>query len=219
VIAQAAAVPAIVAQAAQIAARAQQGIVGFRLHRAFDVHAGPFHRHDDMEFAGVYEDGRLIKVRILHQQIGGQETDDATKSKTEHGYEHPGPNDVFARPYDERHLNDYADDLLPDGTIRFRALVRDPAHGDGTFSVDAAGNVLTVHYTPCVMPPYAHAGTVDQRLAEVLPGYWTLTLEQHHYTGRYFVFSGEATATIDQSRFVRFSDEAAALQALNDGRI
>lgn len=218
-IAFAAAVPALVTLAAERTQRFERGIVGFRMHRVFDVHAGPYHRHDDMLFAGVYEDGRLVKVRILQQQVGGKETDAQTKAQTAASYEHPAPLDVFARPFDPAHLGEYAYDLADARTVRFRALVRDAAHGDGTFAVDPDGDVVSVQYSPVVMPRYARSGTVTDHRAQVLPAYWTTVSETHHYGGRYAIFSGGADVTIEQSGFVRFATEAEAFAALDAGRI
>lgn len=218
-IAFAAAVPALVALAAERTQRFERGIVGFRLHRVFDVHAGPYRRHDDMELAGVYEDGRLVHVRVLHQQVGGRETDAQTKAQTAASYEHPSPLDVFARPYDPAHLAEYSYEPAGADTVRFRALAQDAAHGDGTFTVDAAGDVVSVQYSPVVMPRYARSGTVTDERAEVLPGYWAATKETHHYGGRYAIFAGGADVTIEQSRFVRFASEAQAIAALDAGSI
>lgn len=218
-IAFAAAVPALVALAAERTQRFERGIIGFRLHRVFDVHAGPYHRHDDLEFAGVYEDGRLVKVRILHQQVGGKETDAQTKAQAAAAYEHPAPLDVFARPFDPAHLSEYSYEAAEARTFRFRALVRDAAHGDGTFTLDGDGNVVGVQYSPAVMPRYARSGTVTEERAEVLPSYWTTVKETHHYGGRYAIFSGGADVTIEQSRFVRFATEAQAFAALDAGQI
>lgn len=213
------AVPALVALAAERTARFERGIVAFRLHRVFDVHAGPQNRHDDMEFAGVYEDGRLIKVRILHEQIGGRETDEATKARTAQQWEHPAPQDVFARPFDPKHLTEYSYDPPAGNTVRFHALVRDSSHGDGTFTVNAQGDVVAVHYTPCALPKYATSGSIDLQRAEVLPEYWTTTSELYQYRGRYFIFSGGATAKLEWSRFTRFATVAEALQSLEAGRM
>lgn len=218
-IASPAPIPAIVVQAAQQTQRLERGIVGFRLRRVFDVHAGPYHRHDDMELAEVSEDGRVLKVRILYQKVGGRETDAGTKAQTEQGYEHPGPHDVFARPFDLDHTAQYTYDPPQTNAVTFHAIVRDAAHGDGTFSVDAQDNVVSVQYSPAVLPPYTNAGTIDQERSSVLPDYWALTQEVHHYRGRYLIFGGGATVTITQTHFTRFPTASAALSALDAGQI
>jgi hypothetical protein len=215
----AAALPAIVTQAAQRTQLSEKGVVGVRVHRLFDVHAGPYSRHDDMQFAAVYQDGVLIRMRITYQRVGGKDTDAATKSQTQQKYEHPAPGDVFDRPYDARYVNDYDYDLADPHTVRFRAKVRDAGHGDGTFTVDGDANVVSVQYSPCTMPQYAKSGTVTDQRAQVLPKYWALTQEVQEYHGRYAIFSGGATATITQGPFIRFPDVATAVAALEAGRI
>jgi hypothetical protein len=215
----AAAVPAIVTQAAQRTQLTERGVVGWRVHRLFDVHAGPYSRHDDMLFAAVYQDGTLVKMHIIYQKVGGKETDAATKAQTEQKYEHPAPGDVFSRPYDPRYLNDYTYQIVDAHTVKFTTGVHTAAYGDGTFTVDNDANVVSVRYTPAVLPPHATSGTVTDQRAAVLPNYWAVTQEVQQYSGRYAIFGGGGTATITQSNFTRFTDLAAATEALNAGRI
>jgi hypothetical protein len=213
------ALPAIVTQAARRTQLSERGVVGVRVHRVFDVHAGPYSRHDDMEFAAVYQDGVLLKMRIIYQRTGGKDTDSRTKAETEQKYEHPAPGDVFDRPYDTRFLNDYDYEVVDAHTVRFKTKIRDAGHGDGTFTVDNAFNVVSVQYTPAAMPKYAKSGTVTGQRSEVLPQYWSTTREVQEYRGRYAIFSGGATATITQGPFTRFPNAAAATAALDAGRI
>lgn len=218
-IALAAAVPAIVMSAAERTQQTERGVVAYRVHRVFDVHAGPYKRHDDLEFAGVYENGRLVKVRIISQQVGGKDADDRTKAQTAAKYENPAPTDVFRRPYDPRFLADYTYEVADARTVRFKALVRDAAHGDGTFTVDPAGNVLHVQYAPAALPQYSKSGTVEDQRAEVLPGYWATPRETQQYSGRYAIFGGGANVVITESAFQRFDALPAALAALNEGHL
>jgi hypothetical protein len=211
--------PAIVTQAAQRTQLSERGVVGVRVHRLFDVHAGPYSRHDDMVFAAVYEDGVLVRMRVIYQREGGKETDAAAKARTQQKYEHPAPGDVFDRPYDPRYLNDYDYEVVDAHTVRFKTKVRDAGHGDGTFTVDAAANVVSVQYAPAALPKYSKSGTVTDERAQVLPQYWSLTKEVQEYRGRYAIFSGGATATITQGPFTRFANLAAATAALDAGRI
>jgi hypothetical protein len=215
----AAAVPAVVTLAAERTQRTERGVIGFRVHRVFDVHAGPYSRHDDLEFSGVYEDGKLVKVRILRQQTGGRDDDEKTKAQTAEKYEHPAPTDVFRRPYDPRYLSDYTYETVDARTVRFKSPIRDTAHGDGTFTVDADGNVVSVQYAPAALPQYTRSGTVVDERAQVLPGFWAMTREVHQYRGRYAIFGGGATVTITQSGFTRFPTLAEGLTALSTGRI
>lgn len=215
----AAAVPAIVTQAAERTQTAERGIVGTRVRRVFDVHAGPYSRHDEMEFAAVYQDGQLIKMHIIYQRVGGKETDAATKADTERKYLHPAPGDLFERPYDPRHAGDYTFEVAGPQTVRFKTLVRDAGHGDGTFTVDGAYNVVSVQYAPAAMPQHATSGTVTDQREQVLPGYWAVTREVQQYSGRYAIFGGGATATITQGSFTRYPSAEAAATALQSGQI
>jgi hypothetical protein len=213
------AVPAIVTQAAQRTQATERGVVGYRTHRVLDVHAGPYSRHDDMVFAAVYENGVLVKMRIVYQKIGGKETDAATKAQTENKYEHPAPGDVFSRPYDSKFFNDYSYQTVDAHTVRFTTNVHKAGYGDGTFTVDNDGNVVSLEYAPAVLPQHANSGTVKDQFAQVLPNYWALTQEVQQYSGRYFLFGGGGTATITNSAFTRFADTASATAALDAGRI
>jgi hypothetical protein len=207
--------PAIVTQAAQRTQTTERGVVTVRVHRVFDVHAGPYSRHDDMVFSAAYQDGTLVKMHIISQQVGGKDTDAATKAETERKYEHPAPGDVFQRPYDPRHLSEYTYEVAGPQTVRFKTLVRDAGHGDGTFTVDSNYNVVSVQYSPAALPQHASSGTVTDTREQVLPGYWAVTREVQEYRGHYAIFGGGATATITQSGFTKYPNVAAAIAALN----
>jgi hypothetical protein len=215
----AAAAPAIVMQAAQQTQRTERGVVGLRVHRVFDVHAGPYHRHDDLQFAAVEENGAIVKVRILTQSTGGKETDANTKAQTANRYEHPAYGDLLERPFDPRYVKDYSYEVADARTVRFKSLVRDAAHGDGTFTLDSDDNVTTYQYAPNVYPQYTTGGTVTDQRAQVLPNYWALTQELYQYKGHYAIFGGGATATITYGNYVHFESVSSALSALDAGRI
>ena len=219
VLASAAAVPALVSQAAQQTQKTERGVVGYRVHRVFDVHAGPYHRHDDMVFAAVYEDGRLVKMHIVHQSVNGKETDEKTQAQTEQKYEHPAPGDLFERPFDPRYVPDYTYQMSGAREVQFKASVRDAGHGDGTFAVDGSGNVTSVQYTPTAFPPYTSSGTVTDQRGSVLPDYWATTREDQQFRGHYAVFGGGASVEITQTGFTRFGSLQEGLSALAAGHI
>lgn len=213
-IALAAAVPAIVAQAAERTRVTERGVVAVRVHRIFDVHAGPSNRHDDMVFAAVYQDGVLVKMHVISQKIGGKDTDANAKAEIEQKYEHPAPTDVFKRPYDPKFLSDYTYEVVDANTIRFKGLVRDAAHGDGTFTVDRNADVVSVRYTPAALPQYSTKGTVTDQRAAVLSDYWATTNEVQQYSGHYLMFGGGASATLTFSEFQRYPTVAGAVSAI-----
>lgn len=209
--------PAIV-RIAQRAASQERGVVLYRLHRVFDVHAGPSRRHDDLELAVVAQDAHVVKVRVLHAVSGGKPLDEAAKAQIEHQYEQPKASDVFHRPFDPAYLNEYTYQALDEKTYRFTSVLRDGSHGDGTFSLDGEENVVRYQYTPNVLPQYAKSGSVTNERAAVLPGLWHLTREAHEYAGRYFIFSGGATAVITYDSFETYRDVPSALSALAGDR-
>lgn len=206
--------PAIV-QIAQRAQSQEKGVVVlYHLHRVFDVQAGPRHRHEDLELAVVSEATHTIKVRVLRSTVDGKASDETATRKIEDQYEHPNPGDVFHRPFDAQYLSEYSYKALDANTYRFTGLVRDSAHGDGTFSLDAAGNVVSYRYTPNALPKYSTSGTVQNDRAQVLPGIWQLTREAHQYSGQYAFVKGGATAVITYDSYVHYPDVASAEAAL-----
>lgn len=210
--------PAIVRIAEQTR-RSERGIVGYRLHRVFDVHAGPFGRHDEFELAVISVDGKTDSVRVLRYTIGGRQADDKARAALKSQYEHPNPQDLFARPFDSAYLAEYRFEQIDPRTFRFVPFTRDSRHGEGRFSVDADGNVVSMTYTPGVMPQHASSGSITIARAQVLPKYWMQTRETHEYRGRYAIFSGSATVSIEASGFTSFADVASARAALDAGRI
>jgi hypothetical protein len=209
-----AAAPPAVVQIAERFSHQERGVVGYRLHRVFDVHAGPMHRHDELDLAVVSQDGQTIKVRVLRAMSNGKEADDAGKAQLENQYEHPNPDDVFHRPFDPQYLSEYSYEAVDALTYRFTSTMRDGSHGDGTFSTDSAGDVVKYQYTPKVLPRYTTSGTVTYERAQVLPGYWFMTSENHEYRGHYAIFGGGATADITYDSFKRYPDAATAISAL-----
>jgi hypothetical protein len=206
--------PAII-QIAQRVQSQERGAVVFRLRRIFDVHAGPMHRHDEMEL-GIASDGpRVVKVRVIRALTGGKAADARGIAQLEQQYEHPAPLDVFHRPFDVQYTGEYAYEAVDAHTYRFKGELRDGSHGDGTFSLDDAGNVIKYQYTPAVMPRYANSGTVIDERSQVLPNFWAVTGETQQYSGHYAIFGGGATVSIQYDSFRRYPDVNAAVAALD----
>lgn len=210
-----AATPPPVMEIAQRVTRQEQGIVLYRLHRVFDVHAGPMHRHDDLQLAVVSQDNHVVKVRVLQAMTGGKTLDEAQRRQLEDKYEHPNPADVFHRPFDPAYLDEYTYQSVDTKTYRFSSAVHDSSHGEGTFSLDDDGNVVKYQYTPNVMPQYASSGTVTDERTQVVPGLWQLTHEVWEFRGHYAIFGGGATAVITNDSFERYADLASAEAALD----
>jgi hypothetical protein len=206
--------PAAVVQIAQRVAGQERGTVVYRLHRVFDVHAGPMHRHDDYVLAIAADGNQTIKVRVIRATIGGKTADAATISKIEDQWERPKPADVFHRPFDPRYLSEYTYDQVNPQTYRFSSSIHDAAHGTGTFTVDGTGNVVKYQYTPNVLPQYSSSATISDTRAQVLPAYWGVTSETQQYSGHYAIFGGGATTVLTYDAFARYPDATAAIAAL-----
>ncbi len=201
-----AAPPQIVSKIVQQFRRTGNGIVVCRYHRLFNVHAGPGGQTQDFTLDGIYEDGALVKVRMLRFVVDGRGASASQIQTTVQAYEHPKPGDVFEAPWRPAFENDYRDGVANRDTIMFTALKLSYGHGNGTFTYNAAHDVTSYRYSPTVMPQHATRGVVSGRLAEVLPGYWAMTQENQTYSGSYSVFAGHATVQITQSRFRRFGE-------------
>lgn len=191
-----------------------RGVVAFRMRRIFDVHAGFQRRHEELTLEGVYKDGVVAKVIVSSYTIDGKPASAADRSTVEQAWEHPQPGNVFARPYDPANFTAYQYRSAGPQTIAFSSNVNDQAHGNGTFTFDAAGNVLSVTYRPNALPPHAQTGEISDRRAQVLPGYWSVAQENQQYSGRYAVFPGAGTVSMTYYNFRRFPDLTSALRSI-----
>ncbi|HEX3368836.1 MAG TPA: hypothetical protein VHS56_04595 [Candidatus Cybelea sp.] len=199
---------------AQRFAQTSRGIVAFRLHRVFDVHAGFSKRHEDLVLSGIYQDGRVVRVRVNSYTIDGRPVDMQQQAALAQEYQNPKPGETFAPPFDARNAGDYSYEEQAPGTIAFTSALRDAAHGNGTFTYDETNSVVAYTYQPNVLPPHATWGEIADRRAEVLPNYWTVTQETQNYKGSYGPFPGAGTVQIDFTGFRRFPNLRSALAAL-----
>jgi hypothetical protein len=207
-------VPPALAQVAQQFVETTRGIVGFRLHRVLDVHAGFRSRHEDLVMLGVYDDGAIVKVRIVRYRIDGKPASASDDTAMERAYEAPKAGNAFEPPFDARWTDAYSYRQDTPQTIAFTSELRDAAHGNGTFAYDADHNVVWYAYQPNALPPHAASGTIVDRRAEVLPNYWAVTEETQHYRGSYGPFPATATQQTDFSDFSRFPDLQSALRSV-----
>ncbi|MGH8163792.1 MAG: hypothetical protein ACREP1_05595 [Rhodanobacteraceae bacterium] len=210
-------VPAIVERAAQLAAHDRQGVVAYRMHRTSELHAGLYHRSDDVELVAVFDGERLVTVRVLRDQTDGKDNGDAAKAQLARSLEQNVPDTGFAVPFDARHFGEYRYAVDGPRSVRFVSLERDARHGAVTFSVDATGAVVRLSYSPNVLPKYATSGTIVDDRAQVVPAFWATVREQQRYDGRYGPFHGSAIVTSDESGFRRFSDAAEAVRTVDSG--
>jgi hypothetical protein len=206
--------PPALAQVAQRFVKTTRGIVGFRLHRVLDVHAGFSSRHEDLVMAGVYDDGAIVKIRVLSYTIDGKPASASDDAAMEHAYEEPKAGDAFEPPFDARYADAYSYRQETSQTVAFTSELRDAAHGNGSFAYDADHNVVWYAYQPNALPPHASSGTIVDRRTEVLPNYWAVTQETQQYGGSYGPFPGAATQEVDFSDFSRFPDLQSALRSI-----
>ncbi len=199
---------------AQQFAETTRGIVGFRLHRVLDVHAGFQRRHEDLVMVGVYDDGAIAKVRIVRYTIDGKPASASDDAAMERAYDQPKARDAFEPPFDARYAAAYSYRQDTPQTIAFTSDLRDGAHGNGTFAYDAGHNVVWYEYQPNALPPHASSGTILDRRAEVLPRYWAVTQETQQYGGSFGPFPGAASEQVDFSDFSRFPDLQSALRSI-----
>lgn len=211
-------VPPIVASIGQRYVQTSQGVVAFRMHRVFDVHAGPSRRHDDLVLEGVYENGSLASVHILSDSIGGKAQTPEQIAAAEQLWIHPKPGEIFRPPYDPRYFGGYHYGPLAPGRVSFAGTINDAGHGTGSFAYDSSVNVTSYAYSPAVMPQYATSGTVTGRRRRVLAGYWAVTQEMQQYAGRYALWKGGATVQYTMSEFRRYPNLSAAVAAIHGER-
>lgn len=211
-------VPPIVATIGHRYVRNTRGVVAFRMHRVFDVHAGPSSRHDDLVMECVYNDGALVAVHIKSETIGGEVQSPDETAADEQKWVHPKPGDAYHAPYDPRYFKEYRYGPLAPGRISFVQTVNDAGHGTGTFAYDSSENVTAYAYAPAVMPQYATSGSVSGTLRQVLRGYWSVTQEMQQFAGRYALWKGGATVQFTMSGFRRYSSVSAAVAAIRGER-
>jgi hypothetical protein len=206
--------PPALMQVAQQFAQTSRGIVAFRLRRTFDVRGGLSSRHEDLMMNAVYDDGSIVKVRVASYTINGRAAGAADVASVERSWDHPKAGDVFAAPFDARNFGAYQYQNGGPSTVDFTSSERDPGHGNGSFTYDAQGDVLSCTYQPNALPPHARWGEITDRRGEVLPGYWAVTEETQEYRGTYGPFAAAGTVEFTFSDFRRFADLASALGTL-----
>ena len=82
-------------------------------------------RHEELAMEGVYNDGALVKVRVLNYSIDGKAASAADRSTLEQEWDHPQPGDTFAPPFDPRNFGAYQYSSAGAQTIAFSSSVND----------------------------------------------------------------------------------------------
>jgi hypothetical protein len=206
-------VPPIVVSVGQRFLQTSRGVVTFRLHRVFDVHAGPSSRHDDLVLDGVYQNGNLVRVHIVSDTVGGKAQSQDDVATAEDAWLHPKAGDAFHPPFDPQYFAEYSYQARS-AKVRFTSKIDDGGHGMGSFSYDPNHNVTSYTYQPAAMPQYAKSGTVSGTRSAVLPGYWATVKETQQYQGHYALWNGGATVQLMWSSFHRYDSLTAAERAI-----
>lgn len=206
-------VPAIVAQAAAVAERDRVGAIVYRIHQTTAMDGGPLHRRAEVVIEAAADGPNLVKVRVLRFLADGTEQSDAKKRDLGRQLLDGQAKGGFAVPFDSRHTAEYAY-TAGAGTVQFVSLRRDADHGDGAFTVDAAGHVTGMRYVPDVFPKFVSSGSVTDARAEVLPGFWATVRNDQEYDGQYLFIKGHASVVTEMSGYRRYGSRAAAEAAV-----
>ena len=202
-------VPAAVVLAASLAARDHGGIIGYRIQRTVDMAAGPIRRHEDVALALIFQNDRLLRVRVLRDNVSGRTTGTSAQQALERQLLAASKEPGFAVPFDARHFHEYSY-RVQGNLVAFSSVMKDARHANGYFVLGNGGAVTQLQYALNVLPKYATAGTVHEERAEVLPHFWATVRSTQLFEGRYAIFRGRGEFVTVDSDFHRFGTVDAA---------
>lgn len=202
-------VPAAVVLAASLAARDHAGIIGYRIARTVDLSAGPIRRHEDVLLAAVFENDKLVRIRVLRDMVSGRTTGVPAQQALERQLLSASKDPGFAVPFDARYFHDYTY-RVAGNLVAFSSAMKDARHADGYFVLGKGGAVTQLQYALNVLPKYATAGTVHEERAEVLPHFWATVRSTQIFEGHYAIFRGRGEFVTVDSNFHRFATVDAA---------
>lgn len=202
-------VPSAVVLAASLAARDHIGIIGYRIQRTVDIAAGPFHRHEDVTLGVIFQNDRLLRVRVLSDMVSGRATGVPAQQALEQQLLADSKAPGFAVPFDARHFAEYTY-RVQGNRVTFSSTLKDARHANGYFDVGSSGAATQLQYALNVLPKYATAGTVHEERAEVLPHFWATARSTQSFDGRYAIFRGHGEFVTVDTGFHRFGTVDAA---------
>lgn len=211
-------VPPAVVLAASLAARDHAGIIGYRIQRTVDMAAGPIRRHEDVTLVAVFENDRLVRVRVLRDMVSGHSTGVPAQQALERQLLTASKEEGFAVPFDSRHFHEYTY-RVQGNLVAFSSAMKDARHANGFFVLGKSGAVTELQYGLNVLPKYATAGTVHEERAEVLPNFWATVRSTQIFEGRYAIFRGRGEFVTVDSGFRRFGTVDAATAWLQAERL
>lgn len=199
------------------------GVLVEERHVQFNASAGPAHFSQQNDAIVMLEDGEYKRLRYLRIVENGKtlSPDKVAEKEAENNADLQRGKTFFKQPYDARYMRDYsfteaACPCVPhERSIAFVSQVRDDQHGDGTILLDpSTGRVLSVSYTPNVLPNHASSGTTVETFGEAVPGVWTIIAIDHEYSGHVAFFHGSGKMLERMDHFQRFSTSYAGMQYL-----
>ena len=138
-------VPAAVVLAASLAARDHAGIIGYRIQRSVDMAAGPIRRHEDVTLVAIFENDRLVRIRVLRDVVSGQTTGVPAQQALEKQLLAASKDPGFAVPFDSRHFHEYTY-RVEGNLVAFTSAMKDARHANGYFVLGGGGAVTQLQY-------------------------------------------------------------------------
>lgn len=218
----AAAPPAAVRRASEQFARDAAGVVAYLAVAESTLDAPMFKRRFGARLWVANLDGRPTRARALAFFVDGQPASEAERAKHERetNAAYRARERGFDAPYDARHLADYAINAAACvgcepgvQAFDFRSDRKDPAHGIGTFWLDASQHVTRVSYRPTVLPKGASSAELEL-LRGPVPGVgWSLRRVRARFTGGIGPVTGSYTLEQHVSGHRRFASVEQAMAA------
>lgn len=214
------AIPPVVEQAAHADANETLGVIVMQRHFTVNAAAGPLHFNHADDAILLMTNGEFSRMHFLRMEEDGHASsasdlaslDEKTDRTLQRG------DGFFRQPFDQRYLSDYEYTIVPCACapsvveVRFTSSLRDNQHGCGDMRIDEeTGHVISLSYTPNVLPPHASSGIVTETFGQALPGLWTILRIESLYTGHLFFFAGHGTVSEVRDNFHHFTDVAAGV--------
>ena len=214
----------IAREATKELAQQRAGVTAFRMRYFFQEH-GPGHNKTSLvESMRLRDNGRLIAVRLLHEEQDGNTVSAADLAKDQAKVDEQLPGDDYILPISAASLEQYkfaySKDRCSDcaeGIVKidFTSLKRDSDHGDGFAVIDSGfGFIQRLEFHPSELPAHADSGTIVMQFGQVLPDLWDVVETTQHFTGHMLMFSGWGNVTQTYTAYRRFGSVAEGKKAL-----
>lgn len=217
-------VMARVRQAAEVFARESHGVVGFRVVTDTEVKSLLYHTTTHAESFVVASEALPTRLVIDLLRTDGLEagSDKRQEEERKNNEAFRAGHKYLRLPFDRRFLDAYTyqwDEASRPGeepAIRFASAVKDEAHGCGTMRLDGEDHVISLHFTPNVLPNLVSAGFVAYQRGEVWQGAFGNLSMHGEYQGAYGPIKGTVTIEQHYDRYRRYGSVEAAIAADRD---